>query len=272
MLSIAQFQKSLMRFTLTSFLLVVFCAFSKAQVDPFYPSNIDSEEIDSVYREAMLALMNGEQKKFFRNIEKVIVADSTCLKAVAHAAFQTYRISKGEEPFGYLTGKALKIDSRDRIDAAYVDVLKAQLAGTVDSIPGILEKMVKENEAIEGYFLLGSFYEDAGDFEAAHLNYYRAYRIDSSVTPIYYPLSQTSEVLGYPQLSDDLLKSYVEMNSKSARTCDVYGNYLMKKGNAEEAIKQFKMAYELDNAYTFSLEKAEKLISTLIEQNGEKKE
>jgi len=111
-----------MRFLLTSLLLVIFCAFSKAQIDPFYPSKIDSSEIDDVYQEAMFALMNGEQKKFFRNIEKVIVADSTCFKAIAHAAFQTYRISKGEEPFGFLAEKASKINSRDWIDAAYADV------------------------------------------------------------------------------------------------------------------------------------------------------
>jgi len=132
--------------------------------------------------------------------------------------------------------------------------------------------MVKENQAIEGYFLLGSFYEDIGDLEAAHLNYYRAYRIDKSFAPIHYLLSQTSSALGYPKLSKDMIVSYVEMNSKHAKAYDVYGNYLMKKGDAQGAIKQFKLAYQLDNTYTFSLEKAEKLMRTLTEEVNKEKE
>jgi len=262
-----------MRLIFSSLLLTIFCGFAKAQIDPFYPSKIDSSEIDSLYQEAMLALANGEQKKFFAKIEKVFTADSTCFKAIAHAAFQTYRISKGEEPFEFLAKKALMLDSRDFVEAAYADVLKAQLAGSPDSVVLIvLEKMLQGNEAIEGYFLLGNFYKDAGNLKAAHLNYYRAYRIDKRFAPIYYPLSQTSKALGYPMLSDEMFKSYVEMNSKHAKTYDVYGNHLMKKGNAQGAIEQFKRAYELDNTYTFSLEKAEELIRALAEDVNKEKE
>lgn len=253
-----------MRLILSFFILMTFCVFSKAQIDPFYPSKINSSEIDSVYREAMVALVNAEHKKFFNRIEKVIEADSTCFKAIAHAAFQTYRISKGAEPFGLLARKALKIDPIDWVETAYGDVLQAQLMGQTDSIPKILERMVKENEAIEGYFLLGNFYEDAGNLQAAHLNYYRAHRIDDCFAPIYYPLSKTSLSLGYPILSDDMFNYYVEMNSKHAKTCDVYGNYLMKKGDIQGAVEQFKMAHQLDSTYSFSLEKAEKLTRALI--------
>lgn len=271
-MSIVQFQKSSqMRLIFSFFLLITFCGFSKAQIDPFYPSKINSSEIDSVYREAMIALVNAEHKKFFTQIEKVIEADSTCFKAFAHAAFQTYRISKGAEPFGLLAKRALGIDPHDWIDAAYSDVLKAQLIGQTDSVPKILEKMIKEHEAIEGYFLLGSFYADIGNLEAAHLNYFRAYRIDDSFAPIYYPLSKTSLSLGYPILSEEMFNYYVAMNSKHAKTCDVYGNYLMKKGDVQGAVEQFKMAHQLDNTYIFSLEKAEKLTRALTAEikNGQ---
>lgn len=260
-----------MRFSITILFLLV-CGFLKAQDNHFYPLRSGSSEADSLYEVAMHAMLNGENKSFFRHIEEVIKLDSNCFKGYAHAALLTHRLTGGLAPFDTLAKTALSIGSRDWADQAYTKMLTSKLTSPDAEVTESFAQFVSNDPKIEGYIILGDYLMKSGDVEAAHLNFYRAFRLDENFTPSYRLLSQTSQKLGYVEVADYMMKSYVAKSPAQARTCDVYGDFLMKKGHHEAAIEQFKKAYQLDNAYQLSLEKADKLAAALAEKKSASKE
>lgn len=260
-----------MRFTITVIFLLA-CGFLKAQENHIYPSGTASSEADSLYHVAIYAMLNGENKSFFRHIEKVIELDSTCFKCYAHAALFTHRLTGGIAPFDTLAKTALSIDSKDWTDEAYATILTSKLISPDTEITESFAQFVSNNPKIEGYIILGNYFLKSGDVEAAHLNFYRAFRLDENFTPSYRLLSETSQKLGYTEVADYMMESYVAKTPGQARTCDVYGDYLMKKGYHKAASEQFRMAYQLDNNYQLSLEKADKLSAAFAEKESGSKE
>lgn len=260
-----------MRLSIT-ILFLFLCGFLKAQDNHFYPLGFGSPKADSLYGVAMHAMLNGENKSFFRHIEEVIKLDSACFKCYAHAALLSHRLTGGLYPFDTLAKTALSIDSRDWADQAYTKMLRSKLTSPDADVTESFAQFVSNDPKIEGYILLGNYFMKSGDIKAAHSNFYRAFRLDENFTPSYRLLSETSQKLGYAEAADYMMRNYVEKSPAQARTCDVYGDFLMKKGHHEAAIKQFRMAYQLDNTYELSLEKAEKLAAVLAEKESASKE
>ena len=135
-----------------------------------------------------------------------------------------------------------------------IDFLSAQISGNQ------LKQKVAVNNLLTSYpmnkrvhALAGDYYYNIQDYQLALDHLKQAIGLDSKYAPAYNMLGYTeSELKNYDE-AEQAFKTYISLIPDNPNPYDSYAELLLKMGQYDESIEQYKVALEKDPNFTMSL-------------------
>ena len=135
-----------------------------------------------------------------------------------------------------------------------IDFLSAQIAGDQ------LKQKVAVNNLLTSYpmnkrvhALAGDYYYNIQDYESALAHLKEAIGLDSKYAPAYNMLGYSESGLKNYVEAEQAFRTYISLIPNNPNPYDSYAELLLKMGQYDESIDQYKMALEKDPDFTVSL-------------------
>ncbi len=103
------------------------------------------------------------------------------------------------------------------------------------------------------HFNAGLYYDFIKDPATAVMHYLKAVQIDENYAAAYNKIGYDFIDLGFMLSAEDMFKRYIAIQPENPNPYDSYAELLMKLGQYEESIRQYRTAYQKDVLFTQAL-------------------
>ncbi|MCB0663947.1 MAG: tetratricopeptide repeat protein [Saprospiraceae bacterium] len=222
----------------------------------YFPSNLKDASLEPLYQEAVFAWFNVEHSKFEALMSQVLEAEPDNFMALAHSAFHAYHVKK-TDAFREYAARALKVGPPNDKVKGYADVLKARLETPKADISQEIATLIYGNMKVtEANLMQAILCLETGQPEIAHEVLFRTKNLAPEYAPTYNLLGYTAMDIGQMEQAGKAFKQYLSLMPQNPNAYDSMGDYYMAVKEYAKAKEAFEKAYQLDNRFTFSLDKA----------------
>lgn len=240
-------------------LVVLLANFGLGFSEEKMPITTKSEAARALYLEGLQAIEQVELAKARKLLNEAIQKDSDFFMPYYQlAVFDLY--FNNETRFWDYATKAVKCDAKlsageELLRKALGKFLEDPKADVTDIGAELLEMYPKDKQA---YYSQQVFQWMIGDYEDAVVTTKKAMEITDNPAPLYNSLGYLYMQLEKFSEANAAFEKYIELQPQQPNPYDSMGDYYMAVEDYERAYESFMKAYEIDNTWASSLNKAKK--------------
>lgn len=240
-------QMKILFFTLILLFVAPFLIAQKGEM----PISTSSKEALKFFKEGRVKLENFETSPAAELFDKAINLDSD---------FAMAYLLRSQSGGGYAIWKQNYDKAIELIDKA-TEGEKIRILYTQSAVNGDGEKRVEYLNKLLKLFpsdkrinnLAGTYYYSINDYKKAITYYNKAVKADKDYAPAYNMIGYSHLALNNYDDAEKAFQTYIKLIPDKAAGYDSYAELLLKKGDYDQSIIQYKKGLEIDPVFSYSL-------------------
>lgn len=244
---------------LGALLLTLLTTLPSLAQEMFLPVTTSSEEARNLYTEALEASMNFKMPVFIEKMTQAIEKDPNFFMAYVHSS-RMAGFAGNEEVATAMMEKAIAVTG-DLNEAEQIlkKIMITMKADKDADVSGMMTEIADRNPNVLEAQVMASWTKMGNKDAAGAVAYMeKASTLFPNYAPVYNMVGYAKMDNGDMTGAEAAFDKYIELLPNEGNPYDSKGDFYMQNKQFDKAAAAYKKAYEMDNTFTQSLEKAKK--------------